>query len=274
MSATVARTAIEEAGLTHVSPSSLNRFIRCPENWRQRYLQKQPDPAGGKALMGAADSRAFEDYYRARMDFAQQAMGSVAIPSLSDLEDIYRDAIVDQDGDFELGDDETVDSLIDAGIPTIRAYYPVAETMPDPIAVEQKILIERDSLPIPIIGYTDVEFDAFGIDRKGAANKSVHPDWRLQTRIYSAAQSKPWGLHVTTRTKTPAVWTPANGPEYEEPWSEARASKTVRMVGQIMGQIEACLIQYGPDAPWPTTGLCHAWACGRCPYRKECPAWS
>lgn len=266
MSATVARTAIEEAGLTHVSPSSLNRFIRCPENWRQRYLQRQPDPAGPKALLGSADSKAFELYYLSRMG------GLDGLP-LDVVTDAFRDAVVAQDGDFDL-EDETTDSLIDIGVPTIRAYYEVAKTMPEPIAVEQKILIERDSLPIPIIGYTDVEFESFGIDRKGAANKSVHPDWRLQTRIYSAAQSKPWGLHVTTRTKTPAVWTPANGPEYEEPWSEARASKTVRMVGQIMGQIEACLIQYGPDAPWPTTGLCHAWACGRCPYRKDCPAWT
>jgi hypothetical protein len=263
----LARTAIEEAGLTHVSPSSLNRFLRCPENYRQRYLLKNPDPAGPKALLGAADSRAFELYYLSRIG------GLEGLP-LDVVTDAFRDAVVAQDGDFDL-EDETTDSLIDIGVPTIRAYYDVARKMPDPIAVEQKIKIERDSLPVPIIGYTDVEFEGFGIDRKGAANKSVHPDWRLQARIYSAAQAKPWGFHVTTRTKTPAVYTPDDGDQYQEPWSEARAQKTIRMVGQTIARIESSLLMFGTDEPWDTLpGFGHTWACGKCPYKKGCPAWS
>ena len=46
--------------------------------------------------------------------------------------------------------------------------------------------------------------------------------------------------------------TPDDGPEYQESWSTAKADRTIRMVGRTMAQIEACLIQFGPDESWPT----------------------
>jgi hypothetical protein len=69
--------------LKHVSPSSLNRFVRCPENFRRRYICHERDVAGPKALQGTADSVAYADFYRA-------SMGGVQTP-LSVLEDVYRD---------------------------------------------------------------------------------------------------------------------------------------------------------------------------------------
>lgn len=269
MNAVVEGSVLEAAGITHVSASSLNRFMRCQESYRQRYCLGIKDPAGPKALMGTADSKAFADFYTARI-------GGGPGVELGILEDVYRDTLLEasEKDEYDL-EGETTGDLIDTGIPTVRAYYEVARKMPDPIAVEQRIEIVQDNLPLPIIGYTDVEFEAMGIDRKGAASKTVHPDWRIQNRIYSAAKSKPWGWHVTTRTKVPAVWTPENGGEaYEEPWSAARAEKTIRFVGQMIGSIEANLLMFGPDNPWPQTGLSHTWACAKCAYRKGCAAWA
>lgn len=265
---TLATNALVEAGIRHVSPSSLNRFMRCQEQYRQRYCLKIKDPAGPKALQGTADSKAYADYYTARI-------GGGPGVDLETIEDVYRDTILAESerGEYVM-EDETTSTLIDSGIPTIRAYYEIAKTMPDPIAVEERIEITQDNLPLPVIGYIDVEFDAMGIDRKGAATKSVHPDWRIQNRIYSAAKSKPWGWHVTTRTKVPAVWTPADGAQYEEPWSSVRAEKTMRFVGQLIGSIEANLLMFGPDNPWPQTGLSHTWACAKCAYRNGCPQWT
>jgi hypothetical protein len=249
----------------HVSPSSLNRFIRCPENFRQRYILGIKDVAGAKALQGSADSVAYADYYRA-------SMSGVETP-LSVLEDVYRDTLHAKADEYDL-EDETKDSLVDKGIPGLRAYYEVAKRMPTPVAVEERILIERASLPVPVLGYLDVEFPEIIIDRKGAANRSMHPDWRLQLRIYSAARDKPAGVHITSRTKVPAVYTPDDGEEYQESWSQAKANRTIRMCGQIESQIESLLLMFGPDETWPTLGLSHAWACGRCPYKKDCEAWA
>lgn len=261
----LATSAFVEAGIRHVSPSSLNRFIRCPENYRQRYILGKKDPAGPKALQGTADHEAYGDYYRSRISGVETPLDVV--------EDIYRETIHNKSDEYNL-EDETTDTLVDKGIPLVRAYYETARSMPDPIAVEQKVLIERDDLPVPILGYLDVRFEHAIIDRKRAANRSVHPDWRIANRIYSAAESVPAGWHVVTSTRVPAVYTPADGAEYEEPWSEARAAKTIRMCGQIIGSIEANLIMFGADNPWPTLGLSHQWACGKCPYRKNCEAWS
>lgn len=251
--------------LRHVSPSSLNRFIRCPENFRQRYVLGKQDVAGPKALQGTADSAAYADFYRA-------SMGDLLI-DLEIIEDIYRDTIHNKADEYDL-EDETTDSLVDKGLPGVRAYYEVAKTMPRPVAVEEKVLIERPSLPVPILGYLDVEFPEIIIDRKGAANRTPHPDWRLQLRVYSAARSKPAGVHLTSRTKVPAVYTPEDGDEYQESWSTAKAERTIRMCGQIIGQIEMLLIAFGPDSTWPTLGLSHQWSCAKCPYRGSCEAWS
>jgi hypothetical protein len=222
--------------------------------------------AGPKALQGTADSVAYADFYRA-------SMGGVQTP-LSVLEDVYRDTIHQKADEYDL-EDETINTLVDKGIPGVRAYYAVAEKMPTPVAVEEKVLIERPSLPIPILGYLDVEFPEIIIDRKGAANRSMHPDWRIQLRIYSAARGKPAGVHITSRTKVPAVYTPDDGPEYQESWSQVKADRTIRMVGRTMARIESCLLQFGPDEPWDTIpGMSHAWACGKCPYKSTCEAWT
>jgi hypothetical protein len=265
VSAVAAPSVLVEAGIEHVSPSSLNRFIRCPENFRQRYLLGIKDVAGAKALQGTADHEAYADYFRGRIAGSETP--------LDVLEDVFRGTLHARADEYDL-EGSTADALVDSGIPMVRAYYKVAQSMPDPVSVEQKVLIERPSLPIPILGYLDVKFPNVIVDRKRAATRSVHPEWRLANRVYSAAESLPAAWHIVTATKTPAVYTPADGDEYQEPWSEVRAQKTIRMCGQIMASIEACLIQFGPDSEWPTTGLSHAWACGKCPYRKACPAWT
>ncbi len=264
----VATNALVEAGIRHVSASSINRFIRCPESYRQRYLLDKPDRAGSKALIGSAVDKAAGEYYTARIG------GGPGI-DLATAQDSCRDNLLveAERGDFDL-DDESTDSLIDKAVPLIAAYLPVAQKMPDPVAVQKRVEIERDNLPVPIIGYLDVLFEQSIVDIKTAANKTQHPDWRIALRIYSAAESKPAGTHVITKTKVPAVYTPADDDCYAEPWSKARAAHTIRMAGQMMGSIESMLLMFGPDEPWPTTGLSHTWSCGSCAYKRDCVAWA
>lgn len=268
MSATVARTAIEEAGLTHVSPSSLNRFIRCPESYRQRYIVGKKDPAGGKALVGSAVDKAVGDYYTARI-------GGGPGLELEAMQDSFRDHLLNEsESESYVLDNETPGEMIDKALPLVAAYYPVAKAKPDPVAVQKRIEITRPSLPVPIIGFVDVRFDAHLIDLKVAANRSVHPDWRIANRIYSAAEGVPAAWDVVTKTKVPVVYTASDGDEYQESWSAAKADRTVRMVGQIMGSINSMLMMFGTDDPWPTLGISHPWSCLVCAYRKDCSAWT
>jgi hypothetical protein len=262
----VAVSVLAEAGIEHVSASSLNRFIRCPESYRQRYVCGIKDPAGGKALVGSAVDKAIGDYYTARIG------GGPGLDQAS-VEDSLRDHLLREADSFVLEDESTGD-MIDKAIPLVRAYLPVMQAKPDPIAVQRRIEIKRDSLPVPVIGFIDTEFENVVTDTKVAANKSIHPDWIIQNRIYSAATSKPASWDVVTKTKVPAVYTADDGPQYQESWSQAKADRTIRLVGQIVGSIEAMVVMFGVDTPWPTTGISHPWGCLVCSYRKNCAAWS
>lgn len=256
--------------LRHVSPSSLNRFLRCPENWRQRYLLDKPDPAGSKALVGSAFDKSFGDYYTARI-------GGGPGLELDAIQDSFRDNLLNEaDTDtYVLDEDDTAGEMIDKSLPLVAAYLPVAQSMPDPIAVQQRVEIVHHSLPLPVIGFIDVRFVSSLTDTKLAANRSFHPDWHLPLRIYSAAESVPADVHIITKTKVPAVYTGADGDEYTESWSAAKAARTLRLVGQTIAQIESMLVMFGADSPWPTLpGLVHTWSCGKCPYKKGCPAWA
>lgn len=261
----MASSVLADAGIEHVSASSLNRFIRCAESYRQRYVLHVKDPAGAKALVGTAVDKAVGDYYTARIGggpgMAQDA-----------VEDSLRDHLLREADSFVL-EDESTGEMIDKAIPLVRAYLPVMQAKPDPIAVQKRIEIQRDSLPIPVIGFIDTEFPAVVTDTKVAANKSVHPDWIIQNRIYSAATSKPASWDILTKTKVPAIYTADDGPQYQEAWSQAKADRTIRLVGQIIGSIESMLVMFGTDDPWPQTGISHTWACLTCAYRKDCAAW-
>lgn len=264
----MASSVLADAGIEHVSASSLNRFIRCPESYRQRYVCGAKDPAGSKALVGSAVDKAIGDYYTARI-------GGGPGLELDAVEDSFRDHLLNESDSASYAlDDETPGAMIDKALPLVRAYLPVAQKMPDPIAVQKRIEIKRDSLPVPIIGYLDARFPSLVVDTKVAANKSFHPDWHLAFRIYSAAEEVPAEAHVITKTKVPAVWTGADSPEYQESYSGAKADRTVRMVGQIIGSLESMLIMFGADNPWPQMGISHPWSCLVCSYRNGCPAWA
>lgn len=270
MSAVAASNVLAEAGIRHVSASSLNRFLRCPENYRQRYLLGNADPAGSKALVGSAFDKAVGDYYTARI-------GGGPGLELDAVQDSLRDHLLNEaDTDTYVFDDgETAGEMVDKALPLAAAYLPIAQSMPDPIAVQKRVEIIHDSLPLPVIGFIDVRFASNVTDTKLAANKSFHPDWHLPLRIYSAAESVPSGVHLITKTRVPAVYTPADGPEYEESWSQAKADRTIRIIGQTIGRIEAMLLMFGVDDPWETLpGLVHTWSCGKCPYKKNCVAWA
>lgn len=261
--------------LDHISPSGISTYIRCPNQFREKYILKQKERVGWKALLGSGDSKAYELYMLARIAGTRL--------SLDDVSDAFRDTVIDAQDEYDLDDKklgvQTASSIIDAGLPSVQAYYPVAEALPDPIGAEGWIRIENESLPVPLIGRTDFEFPQMVVERKNTDKAMIKPSWRFQARVYAAALQKPVHWHLSTRTKVPAVWTPdtvdaEKRDQWETPWSEAAASRTIRRVGQILGEIDAALLMWGPEQTWPTHGLDHEWACGLCSFKSRCPAWS
>ena len=154
----------------------------------------------------------------------------------------------------------------------VRTYFWNVGSQLNPIAVEEKFELVIPGVPIPIIGYIDVEEADKLIDWKTVARRTKpKPDWILQAGLYTAKKQKPLHFHVTTKTKTPAVYTPQTDPELAvAAWSTTRAASYVR---RVVVSIQNLYSTLGPDEVWPGATM-HPFACDYCGLRHSCAWWN
>ncbi len=258
----------------HTSASQLSKFDQCPEQWRQKYIKKQRERVGVPLIIGNADHAAYETAWRHKINTG-------TLPPLKDIEDMYRqkfdDAIEKNGGDSEIAwKDTKPGEAVDSGIGTLRAYYPVAQRI-TPIALEAKFSYAPTSLPVPIIGYIDVETKDYTIERKRANRKpdrgEIPGKHRIQGLVYRAVTRKPSHHHYSINTTKPYVITPAEHPTLEQSYTPELPGMVEKYAGRILRTMHAFLTMYGPDEPWPGA-LEHPDACNWCFHRPNCAWWA
>lgn len=256
----------------HLSASQLTMFQRCPEQFRRRYILRQFARPGAALVWGAADHFAHETNFRQK------------ITTGTDLDtDTVKDAFaegfekaIDRNGgtaEVEWGDDKPAD-LKDKGVMLVEAYHRQVSPSVQPTSVEQKFEVRVAGVPVPIIGFVDVETDSRAIERKTSKQKAseIKPDWRIQGLLYQAVVRKPVEWHVSVKTKTPSVYTPETLPGLRLEHSPGIVRATGLLVGNLAQAMLAYWATFGPDQPWPGA-ITHPWACGFCGFRPSCAWW-
>jgi len=66
-STTVAPRVPVHLPVRHLSVSSLQRFWRCPEDWRRHYLERDREPRSGAMVLGSAVGEAVAHHFSARL---------------------------------------------------------------------------------------------------------------------------------------------------------------------------------------------------------------
>lgn len=255
----------------HLSVSSIKLFLECPEKWRQRYIVRKKEPVGFWLFRGSVNHRS--------VDWAlKEKMTTGVLPGIGDVleafDSVWSDELERQGGeDAILWDDATPDSVKDETARLVGVYHMQVSPTLNPIALEQKFVLETPGIPIPTIGYIDIEEKHRLIDRKegGRREKTAKPDWVLQAGIYSAVKQKPVEFHVSTKTKVPAVYTAEEDPGLLLPaWRIERAHT---YISRVFRSIQTTYLEYGPDEVWlgATTDQN---ACRYCGYRPSCAWWS
>jgi len=270
--------------IEHFSASSAKMAVRCPEQWRQRYILGKKAPPSLAMLGGRADHGAIEMSMRQKITSYEDL--PVAEVKKAFVE-ILENAVEKSGGvnELESKTDNVVreyDDLRRSGQLSVATYHTIASPFLQPVAVEEKFEIQVPGLPVKVIGYIDLIANdvTFGnevddasnrmIDRKRRARstRNIEPEWKMQAEIYQLAEPIPFDWHVTVDKKEPEVlW--GEGMTQEVP-PKARSE---RLLNQIVSQIGFYYTTYGPDQGWPVTGKLHPWSCGYCGYRDDCWGW-
>lgn len=182
----------------HLSSSSLGLFLRCPEAYRRRYVEKEAGKSNMAMIKGKAFHAAVDGNMNAKIDTGK------ALP-MKYLVQIMTDKLSDELQDSEEDDDngEHASSLTHL----LRAHHHLQAPDYKPTAAEVGFRIELDSCGHDYVGYIDMigELTETGepviVDWKTSgkkpANRSQHDSDQLTG--YYASQSDELGEKVELR---------------------------------------------------------------------------
>lgn len=259
--------------IEHLSASALALLIQCPEQFRLKRIKRIPESFGVDRFIGAVDHATHA------VNLRQKIEGGTDL-DIDKMFGIYQeqwDATLLDEGQPQWYDNDPVE-VHDMGVMMVGLYHTEVSPTIKPIKVEERFETTFPGLPIPVIGYPDVEEKDRLVERKTSKSKLTKPKskWALQGRIYSMVYDKPVDYHVITKQKTPQVFT--SDTEVELRITNGYRDATLEMIQQAAVTLNDLWQRYGPDRPWPTNGIMHDWLCGYCSYGpkygRNCVAWN
>ena len=268
----------------HLSASSITMLLRCPEQFRRRYILKEIKPPNGNMLWGKADGAAAAAHFDAVI-----ATGEKKGLTVDEVEERFVHSIDTQieeaGGITEVLWDKKPSSIkqahflrgrtVDVGTKMAGLYRKEIADSVNPVATEREIKVTDPSWPVHITGYIDVEDELEMLIEKKTSNRlnsKPNPEWVLQGRIYQLAEpNKALAWHQSIKHDDPKkVRVFGFSDEMTVAADSTRAFRTSLMVSQAMAEVAHYWSTYGPDEMWPGKGQTHTWACSLCGWRDEC----
>jgi RecB family exonuclease len=243
--------------MNHLSASSIDTFLRCPQQWAYRYVDGLKRPPSIAIVQGSSLHKAAEHNYAYKVETHED------LPT-EEVLDVCRDAFLKESEAVEDWEDSKPSVALDETIGITTAYQTELAPSVQPVHVEREIVLTDDSWRYPILGYTDVEDDSRVIDIKTAGKKKSQSDLdsSLQGGIYllhrhRAGLPENMDWHVAVKAKTPSV----------QVISRQRVDHvhTVRFVARVQEAIDVAL-KSGVFAP----ALPGSWHCSE----RFCGYWS
>jgi PD-(D/E)XK nuclease superfamily len=286
-----------------LSPSSLAKFSRCPEQWRRSYIKGEWDRASVATVVGSAAHSAAE------INFRQKTTTGTDLP-MGDIEFAFAeafDAEVEESGGageidwvMSVGREKqevTPGKAKDTGLPVTRLYRQRVAPFIQPIGAEEWFRFKVEGVPVPIRGKIDLVEGHAKTDIKFGRSLKARPDtaWRLQGLTYLLANETserdgtvrlsdlgrmPFQWHTATWGSdryAPRIITPDESPELVMPRTDKNVHIAESLIRSTVDAMLAYWHKFGPDDPWPGA-LQHPWVCNYCSFGPEhdnsCFWWS
>ena len=145
----------------HLSVSQINTLLTCPQRWKKHYLEGIRGPSSGPLIKGGAFHAGVEAYFHQIINGFQASyqMAAEAFEAKWEIE-IKNERGVNWNG----ADPGTTR---DRGLRMLEAYLEQVAPTITPAAVEQSFEVSVPGVPIPLVGYIDLEqTDGCIIDHK------------------------------------------------------------------------------------------------------------
>lgn len=268
-----------EGRIQHFSASSLRLLRICPESYRQRYILGKKERPGEALTVGKAVHEAIGFSHTQKVESHEDLPVAEVVERFHDHS--WGEAVEKDGGVDEIRWDKDPEEVRRDGERMTRAYHATVSPRVQPIAKpEMRFDLYIESVPVPFMGYLDVEEETHVTDLKTGNQVKRTPDahWRMQGAVYSLAKKKPTHFHCVSRAKTPSIATPLTDEAMTIPYRDDIAATTRQVLIEYVEQVEYFMHKFGPDEAWPTTGLFHDYkggpACNYCGFRRNCPAWA
>lgn len=163
-------------GINYLSPSSINTYINDNALWVARYLFGVKSSSGASAVRGIATEAALADKYEKKtFDFKYLDMHFMSLCAESGI---------------DLGDMKTAKEkkLLEGFGKVIDENFNYDNLE----AYQEKVSVQLDDLPVPIIGYIDFRFADKIVDLKTTTRMPTRPTeaQKRQMALYSMAYPK------------------------------------------------------------------------------------
>jgi hypothetical protein len=169
----------QKHGIEHLSASSINTFVAQPAFWAMRYLLGWKDEGNEKMWRGSAVEAGLDQILFGRTD--------EAVPSAIQA--------------FEENAQGECSDPIEKERNNLPAFIEQAASavggLPKPDGRQLKFEYRAEGIEAPIIGYTDYEWETFGLDLKTTyriPRQAVPTTHARQMGLYTVAKRKPFKL--------------------------------------------------------------------------------
>lgn len=201
----------------HISPSQLDMYLRCGEQWRRRYVLKEVIPPGIALIKGGAVHKAAE------VNFGQKIESHEDLPvaTLCEAAAEHVDATVSKDGLFLAPDDPPMDVALgqakDSAVSMTKVFAGAIAPRIQPALVERFVTIPLPAHSHDLLGRLDCATDhdeVIDLKTSGKRKSQDDVDRSDQLTFYDAAFQYETGrpckgvrLEVVVETKTPTAQT-------------------------------------------------------------------
>lgn len=195
----------------HLSYTSISMYLKCPEKWRRRYIDKQYEPDSAALVRGSAVHAA------EGANFGQKIFSKVDLP-LADVLDVYAGSFDEecQDRDLPPAEVKGLGKAKDEGVQVLRVYHRTLVPKLLPLHVERELDLHFPGVDWSFTGKLDLEtVDGRVVDIKckGKSFSEGELAADLQPTAYSALRSAAgddigkFEYHVLKPTKVPEAAT-------------------------------------------------------------------
>ena len=165
----------DQFDIEHLSASSINLFIQDIPLFIVRYLAKHKSPTNPAMLRGTVIDHAIGEKHSVKT--AQKEF--MSLMNYHKKEGVTFDEVKAET------EYKNIEKYLEVGLP----FY---EELGEPVSYQKKVELEFDDLPIPVIGYVDLEYEDCIRDIKTTARKpsELLPPVQRQIAIYATALEK------------------------------------------------------------------------------------